>query len=65
MVSCCTRFGGLALGLCPGPFCLLAGPWALPLWNKALCILQEGGPGWLVDNEAAFSGAAKLRLVRG
>lgn len=53
------------MGLCPGPFCLLAGPWALPLWNKALCILQEGGPGWLVDNEAAFSGAAKLRLVRG
>ncbi|XP_007454168.1 PREDICTED: DNA dC-_dU-editing enzyme APOBEC-3G [Lipotes vexillifer] len=32
---------------------------------QALCVLQEGAHGRLADNEAAFSGAAKLRLSRG
>lgn len=55
---------GLALGLCPS-LLPAAGPGAPLLWDKALCVLQEGAHGWLVDNEAAFSGAAKLRLLRG
>lgn len=73
-VSCCPRkegsgvllhrFAGLALALCPHPFHLLTGPGVSPLWDKALCVLQEGAHGWLVDNEVAFSGAAKLRLLR-
>lgn len=54
----------LALGLCPS-LLPAAGPGAPLLWAKALCVLQEGAHGWLVDNEAAFSGAAKLRLLRG
>lgn len=54
---------------------LWASPWGCPsllparaqaplLWDKALCVLQEGAHGWLVDL-AAFSGAAKLRRLRG
>lgn len=52
-------------GFVPIPFACSLGPGAPPLWDKALCVLQEGAHGWLVDDEAAFSGAAKLRLLRG
>lgn len=56
---------GLALELCPHPFACLLVPWAPVLWDKALCVLQEGVQGWLMDNAVAFSGAAKLRMLRG
>lgn len=53
-------------GSVPIPFACSLGPGVPPLWDKALCVLQEGAHGWLVDDdEAAFSGAAKLRLLRG
>ena len=42
----CTGFGRLALGLCS----LLAGLAVLRPRAKALCVLQEGAHGWLVDD---------------
>lgn len=56
---------GLPWGSVPTRFACSLAPGVLPLWDKALCVLQEGAHGWLVDDEAAFSGAAKLRLLRG
>lgn len=56
---------GLALGLSvPIPVACSLVPGVPPPWAKAL-FSQEGAHGWLVDDKAAFSGAAKLRLLRG
>lgn len=55
---------GSPWGSVPVPFAYLPAP-LVPLWNKALCVLQEGAHGWLVDDKVAFSGAAKLRQSRG
>lgn len=60
---CGACLGALSPSLLPAG--VLPAPGVLPLWDKALCVLQEGAHGWLVDDEAAFSGAAKLRLLRG
>lgn len=62
-VSACKRFWASPWGSVP-PLCPLLARAPL-LWDKALCVLQEGAHGWLVDDEAAFSGAAKLRRLRG
>lgn len=56
---------GLPWGSVPIPFACLLVPWAPVLWDKALCVLQEGAQDWPMDNEVAFSGAAKLRMLRG
>lgn len=68
----CTRSGELVLGLCPLPFPtsaagkrFLTGLWAPLLRVKALCVIVESAPRWLMGNKVAFSGAAKLRLLRG
>lgn len=57
LVGAC--LGALSLSLLPACW-----PQGFLLWVKTLCVLQEGVHGWLVDNEVAFSGAAKLRLLR-
>lgn len=55
-MSGCERFWGLASGLGPVPSAC-GWPRGPPLlWDKALCVLQEGAHGWLVDNEAPPQG---------
>ena len=66
VVSGCTRFGRLALGLRSRPFACSLASW---LFGRGLrhCVFCRKAltAGWWMTNEVAFSGAAKLRLSRG
>ena len=66
VVSGCTRFGRLALGLRSRPFACSLASW---FFGRGLrhCVFCRKAltAGWWMTNEVAFSGAAKLRLSRG
>lgn len=66
VVSSCTRLGRLALGLRAHPSaCLLASRFCGRGLRHGVFCRKALTAGWWMTNQAAFSGAAKLRLSRG